>query len=316
MKPDLRVLFLGTPEFAVPPLEKLVQEHWPVVAVYTRPDKSGGRGRSLVASPVKTAALGSGLPVVQPESLKEKTAVKQLAGFKPDVLVVAAYGQILPQAVLDIPQYGCLNIHPSLLPRYRGASPVAAAILAGEEITGVTFMLMDRGLDTGPILMQEKMALSPQDTTGSLSVKLSHLAAKLLPGALQRWTAGEITPRPQTETGATYSAAIKKEEGEIDWQLPAGDIWRRVRAFQPWPGAYTSWDGRRLEIIEAVALPGQGEGRAGEVVALGREGAAFGVGTGHGILGVIRVQLQGKRAMPAADFLRGQRRLIGAVLPD
>jgi methionyl-tRNA formyltransferase len=254
--------------------------------------------------------------VVQPESLKGEAAAGQLAGFKPDLLVVAAYGQILPQAVLDIPQYGCLNIHPSLLPRYRGASPVAAAILAGEETTGVTFMLMDSGLDTGPILVQEKMTISPQDTTGSLSVKLSHLSARLLPGVLQRWAAGEITPRPQTETGATYSATIKKEDGEIDWQLPAEDIWRRVRAFQPWPGAYTNWDGRRLEIIEAVALPGQGEGRAGEVVALGREGAAFGVSTGHGLLGVIKVQLQGKRAMPAADFLRGQRRFIGAVLPN
>jgi methionyl-tRNA formyltransferase len=316
MKPDLRVLFLGTPEFAVPPLEELVQEHWSVVAVYTRPDKPGGRGRSLVMSPVKMAALGSGLPVVQPESLKGKAAVEQLAGFKPDVLVVAAFGQILPQAVLDIPQHGCLNIHPSLLPRYRGASPVAAAILGGEETTGVTFMLMDSGLDTGPILAQEKMTISPQDTTGSLSVKLSHLAAQLLPDVLHRWTEGEIIPRPQTETGATYSATIKKEDGAIDWQLPAGDIWQRVRAFQPWPGAYTSWDGRRLEIIEAVALPGQGKGRAGEVAALGREGAAFGVSTGHGILGVITLQLQGKRAMPAADFLRGQRRFIGAVLPN
>jgi len=316
MKPDLRVLFLGTPEFAVPPLEKLVQEHWPVVAVYTQPDKPGGRGRSLIISPVKMAALGSGLPVVQPDSLKEKAAVEQLAGFRPDVLVVAAFGQILPRAVLDIPQYGCLNIHPSLLPKYRGASPVAAAIVGGEETTGVTFMLMDSGLDTGPILAQEKMTISPQDTTGSLSVKLSHLAAQMLPGVLHRWTEGEIKTRPQTETEATYSATMKKEEGEIDWQLPADDIWRRVRAFQPWPGAYTSWDGRRLEIIEAIALPAEGKHREGEVVALSREGAAFGVSTGHGILGVIKVQLQGKRVMPATDFLRGQRRLTGAVLPN
>ncbi|MBU2536123.1 MAG: methionyl-tRNA formyltransferase [Chloroflexi bacterium] len=315
MRPELRVLFMGTPEFAIPPLEKLVHEHCRVVAVYTQPDKPGGRGRSLLISPVKMAALSMDLPVVQPASLKEKAAVGRLAGFQPDVIIVAAFGQILPQTVLNIPRYGCLNIHPSRLPRYRGASPVAAAILAGDEVTGVTIMLLDSGLDTGPLLAQEKMAISSPDTTGSLSIKLSHMAAEMLPRVLSRWTAGEITPRPQNEAEATYSHAIKKEDGEIDWQLPADDIWRRVRAFQPWPGAYTRWAGRRLEIIDAVALSGQGEHKVGEVVAL-REGAAFGVSTGKGILGVIKVQLQGKQAMSAVDFLRGQRRLVGAVLPS
>jgi len=315
MRPELRVIFMGTPEFAVPSLEKLVQEQCAVVAVYTQPDKPGGRGRTSIMSPVKVAALNMGLPVVQPDSFKEKVTVRQLAGFQPDVIVVAAFGQILPQPVLDTPRYGCLNIHPSLLPRYRGASPVAAAILAGDDVTGVTIMLMDRGLDTGPIIAQEKMAISPQDTTGLLSDKISRLAAQMLPGVLQRWTEGEITPQPQNETEATYAATIKKEDGEIDWQLPAVEIWRRVRAFQPWPGAYTSWGGRRLEITEAVAVPRDGGHKVGAGVAMNWEGAAFGVGTGEGILGVIKVQLQGKRAMPAADFLRGQRRLIGAVLP-
>lgn len=314
MRPELRVVFMGTPEFAVPLLEKLVQEHCSVVAVYTRPDKAEGRGRTVKMPPVKTAALGLGLPVVQPESLKERAAVEQLADFQPDVLVVAAFGQILPQAVLDIPGYGCLNIHPSLLPRYRGAAPVAAAILAGDEITGVTIMLMDSGLDTGPIIAQEKMAISSQDTTGTLSAKLSHMAAQMLPAVLLRWTAGEITPQPQNEAEATCCTAIKKEDGEINWQLPSVDIWRRVRAFQPWPGAYTIWGGKRLEIIEASALGGGGEHEVGEVVP-GQGEAAFGVSTGEGILGVIRLQLQGKRAMPAADFLRGQRQLIGAALP-
>ena len=314
----MRVLFMGTPEFAVPPLEKLVHEHCRVVAAYTQPDKPGGRGRSLIMSPVKMAALSMGLPVVQPESLKERAAAEKLAGFQPDVIIVAAFGQILPQTVLDIPRYGCLNIHPSLLPRYRGASPVAAAILAGDEVTGVTIMLLDSGLDTGPLLAQEKMTISSTDTTGSLSIKLSHMAAEMLPDALRRWTAGVITPRPQNEAEVTHSHAIKKEDGEVDWQLPAADIWRRVRAFQPWPGAYTCWDGRRLEIIEAVALPREGKHKhkVGEVVALKREGAAFGISTGEGILGVIKVQLQGKQAMPAVDFLRGQRQLIGAVLPN
>lgn len=310
------MLFMGTPEFAVPPLEKLVQEHCPPVAVYTQPDKPGGRGRSLTMSPVKMAALRLALPVVQPDSLNENETVARLAGFQPEVIVVAAYGQILPRPVLALPRYGCLNIHPSLLPRHRGASPVSAAILAGDADTGISIMLMDSGLDTGPVLAQEKMALSPQDTTGSLSGRLSDMAAQMLPTVLDRWVKGEITPRPQNEAEATYSAAIKKEAGEIDWNLPAVDIERRVRAFQPWPGAYTSRDGKRLEIVEAVALPGEGEHRVGEVVALEQAGAPFGVSTKEGILGVVKVQLQGKRALPAVDFLRGQRQLIGALLPD
>lgn len=306
---------MGTPGFAVPALERLVQEQYSVVAVYTQPDKPEGRGRALKISPVKKAALGLGLPVVQPESLKEREAAEQLALFQPDIIVVAAFGQILPRAVLDMPRHGCLNIHPSLLPRYRGAAPVAAAILAGDEVTGITIMLMDAGLDTGPIIVQEKMAISPQDTTGTLSARLANMAAQMIPGVLSRWTAGEITAQPQKDAEAIYCAAVKKEDGEIDWQLPADNIWRRVRAYQPWPGAYTSWGGRRLEIIEAIARRGGGGKKAGEVVP-GQGEAAFGVSTGDGILGVIKVQLQGKRAMPAADFLRGQRRLIGAVLPD
>jgi methionyl-tRNA formyltransferase len=266
-------------------------------------------------SPVKTAALNYDLPAVQPDDLKERADAEQLALFQPDIIIVVAFGQILPRTVLDMPRYGCLNIHPSLLPRYRGAAPVASAIRAGDEVTGITIMQMDSGLDTGPIIAQEKMAISPQDTTGTLSVKLANMAAQMLPGVLPRWTAGEITPQPQNNAEATYCTAIKKEDGEIDWRLPAGDIWRRVRAYQPWPGAYTSWGSRRLEIIEAVARRGGSGKKAGEVVP-GQGEAAFGVSTGDGMLGVIRVQLQGKRAMPAADFLRGQRQLIGAVLPN
>ena len=305
---------MGTPEFAVPPLQRLVQEHHSVVAVYTQPDKPEGRGRVLRMSPVKAVAQSLNLPVVQPDDLKERAATEQLAHFQPDIIIVAAFGQILPRPVLGMPRYGCLNIHPSRLPRYRGAAPVAAAILAGDEVTGITIMLMDSGLDTGPIIVQEKMTISPEDTTGTLSVRLSHLAARMLPGVLPRWTAGEIKPRPQNDAEATYCTALKKEAGEIDWQLPAADIWRRVRAYQPWPGAYTSWGGRRLEIIEAVARRGGGAKKTGEVVP-GQGESAFGVSTGDGVLGVIRVQLQGKQAMPGAEFLRGQRQLIGAVLP-
>ena len=312
----MRILFMGTPEFAVTPLEHLILNQYQVVAVCTQPDKPAGRGRFLIPSPVKKAALTWKLPVVQPVSLKRAEVVAQLAEFHPEVIVVAAFGQILPQSVLDIPRYGCVNIHPSLLPRFRGASPVASAILAGDEFTGVSLMLMDSGLDTGPVLVREQVSIIPQDTTGSLTVKLSQVAAQLLPEVLVRWTRGEITPQAQKETEATYSVPITKEEGEIDWHLSAVDIWRRVRAFQPWPGCYTRWGGRRLEIIEAVPLPREGSFEVGQVIALNKEGAAFGVNTEEGILGVLKVQLEGRRAMSAVEFVRGQRQLIGTVLPS
>ena len=259
----LRVVFMGTPEFAVACVEHLILNQYQVVAVYTQPDKLAGRGRSLVSSPVKRAAQTWKLPVMQPVSLKGVEVVAQLASFHPDVIVVAAFGQILPRSVLDIPHYGCINVHPSLLPRFRGASPVAAAILAGEELTGVSIMLMDTGLDTGPILARAQIPISGKDTTGSLTAKLSQIAARLLQEVLVCWARGEITPQAQDEAEASYSGSITKEEGEIDWHLPAMDIWRRVRAFHPWPGCYTRWQGRQLKIIEAVPLPGK---RATEVV--------------------------------------------------
>jgi len=313
----LRVIFMGTPEFAISPLEHLIRNQYQVVAVYTQPDKPAGRGRSLVSSPLKRAALAWKLPVVQPVSLKDDEVVAQLAEFHPDVIVVAAFGQILPQSVLDISGCGCINIHPSLLPRFRGASPVAAAILAGDEFTGVSIMLMDRGLDTGPILARAQIPISVQDTTGSLTAKLSLIAAQLLLEVLPRWSRGELTPQPQSEAEATYSGSISKEEGEIDWCLPAVDIWRRVRAFQPWPGCYTRWRGRQLKVIEVVPLPAERALGVGQVVALTsatEPRAAFGVSTGEGVLGVLKVQLGGKRVMSAAEFLRGQRQFIGAIL--
>ena len=314
----MRIIFMGTPEFAVPSLERLVLNKYQVLAVYTQPDKPAGRGRSLVFPPLKGAALNWKLPVVQPISLKSAEIVAQLAEFHPDVIVVAAFGQILPQSVLDIPGCRCINIHPSLLPRFRGASPVVAAILAGDEFTGVSIMLMDRGLDTGPILARAQIPISAQDTTGSLTAKLSLIAAQLLLEALPRWSRGELTPQPQTEAAATYSGSISKGEGEVDWRLPAIDIWRRVRALQPWPGCYTRWQGRQLKIIEAVPLPAVRTLELGQVVALTsatEAKAAFGVSTGEGIFGVLKVQLEGKRAMSAAEFLRGQRQFIGVILP-
>ncbi|MFC1908222.1 methionyl-tRNA formyltransferase, partial [Chloroflexota bacterium] len=268
--------------------------------------------------PLKRAAVAWKLPVEQPVSLKSAEVLAQLAGFQPDVIVVAAFGQILPRSVLDIPGCRCINIHPSLLPRFRGASPVTAAILAGDEFTGVSIMLMDRGLDTGSVLARAQIPILAQDTTGSLTAKLSLIAAQLLQEILPRWVRGELTPQSQNEAEATYSDSISKEEGEIDWSLSAIDIWRRVRAFQPWPWCYTRWQGRQLKIIETVPLPTTGTLGAGQVVALTpatESKAAFGVTTGEGILGVLKVQLEGKRAMSAPEFLRGQRQFIGAILP-
>ena len=315
----LRIVFMGTPEFALPPLEHLNLNQYQVVAVYTQPDRPAGRGRPLVSPPLKRAAQAWGLPVEQPNSLKRAEVVAQLAEFAPDMIVVAAFGQILQQSVLDMPKYGCINIHPSLLPRFRGASPVAAAILAGDEFTGVSIMLMDQGLDTGPILARAQISISAEDTTGSLSDKLSQVAARLLQEVLVRWLRGEITPQPQDEAKASYCGAITREEGEIDWHRPAVDIWRRVRAFQPWPGCYTKWRGKQLKIMEAVPLPEKRAAGVGRVVVLSptaeRSGVAFGIGSGDGVLGVRQVQLEGKRAMSAAEFVRGQWQFIGATLP-
>ncbi len=309
----MRIVFMGTPEFAVPSLERLILNQYQVVTVYTQPDRPAGRGRTMVSPPMKEVALRLGLPVLQPVNLKSVEEVSRLAELKPDVIVVAAFAQILPKAVLDIPAYGCINIHPSLLPRHRGASPVVAAILAGDEFTGVSIMLLEAGMDTGPVLSRAAISVTPWDNTGSLTGKMSLIAASLLQETLIGWLRHEIVPQPQNDAEATYFARVTKVEGEIDWSLPAVEIWRRVRAFNPWPGSYTRWRGRQLKIIEVVPVTGESE--AGRVLALPGPEAMPGVGTGDGILGLLRVQLEGKREMSAADFLMGQRDFIGAILP-
>ena len=315
----MRVVFMGSPEFAVLPLEHLILNGYHIPAVYTQPDRPAGRGCGLSPSPVKRAAERLSLSVVQPDSLQKMEVVSELASFQPDVIVVAAFGQILPRSVLDVPRCGCINLHPSLLPRFRGASPVASAILAGEEFTGVSIMLMDEGLDTGPVLARAQIPISGWDTTGSLTAKLSRLSAQLLLSVLPPWVRGKLSPQPQEESRVSYCRPISKKDGEIDWRLSAVDIWRRVRAFHPWPGCYTSWRGRQLRIIEAVPVYEGSGTAAGRVVALMPTGGtgkpAFGVGTGEAVLGVLRVQLEGRRAMSAADFLKGQRELVGAQLP-
>jgi methionyl-tRNA formyltransferase len=306
---------MGTPEFAVPSLAALLRSSYQVVAAYTQPDKKAGRGQSVAFSPVKQLALSQGLEVVQPDSLKVAGTVEKLASFAPDLMVVAAFGQILPPEILALPKFGCLNVHPSLLPRYRGASPIATAILQGDEITGVTIMLLDVGLDSGPILSQREVSISADDTTGSLAVKLAQAGAQLLMETLPLWIDVRIQAQPQEESRASYSKVITKGDGEMDWRLPALDLWRRVRAFDPWPGCYAWWRGKRLKLGKVVPLYGEKSGEPGKVIALSPPApATVGVETGDGVLGLLRVQLEGKHEMSAEEFVRGQREFIGSNL--
>ena len=310
----MRIVFMGTPEFAVPSLEGLISNGYEVVAVYTQPDKAAGRGRVIEESPVKKAALRHGLKVLQPVNLKSAETKTQLADLKPNAIVVAAFGQILPQSVLEIPPFGCINIHPSLLPKYRGVAPVPAAILNGDEWTGVSIMLLDKGVDTGPVLTNVHVPVLPQDTAGSLLEKLSHSGAQLLVDTLPGWFRKEIKPQPQNSADASYTKMLTKEAGEIDWKLPAVAIWRRVRAYQPWPGCYTRWQEKQLKIIEAEPLAAVENSPPGTVVSVKDSPSAFGVITGDGILGVIKVQLEGKKIVTAKEFLNGQRHILGAML--
>jgi methionyl-tRNA formyltransferase len=313
----VKVVFMGTPRIAVLALEHLVANGYNVVAAYTQPDKPAGRGRTLTVSAVKQAALSLGIPVMQPPNFKSEEDITRMKEFSPDVIVVCAYGQILTQAVLDIPPRQCINIHYSLLPKHRGASPVAAAILAGDEFTGVSIQLVRRKLDTGPLLISGVVAISPNDNTGSLMEKLSPVGAGLLLEGMSGWLRGTITPREQDENGATYFAQIEKSAGEIDWNLTATDIWRRIRAYNPWPGCFTRWKGQTLNIIEGLAvISGENIAEPGQVVALAGTKGGVGLGTGKGLIIVRRVKLAGKREMAAAEFIRGQRDFIGATLPN
>jgi len=312
----LRIVFMGSPQHAVPTLEALVLNRYNVVAVYTQPDRPAGRGRALVQPPVKEAALKMGLAVVQVNDLRPAGALEELREFKPDIIVICAFGQILPQSVLDIPPKQCLNVHFSLLPRHRGASPVAAAILAADAFTGVSVQLVRKKLDTGPVLAAAAVPIFASDNTGSLTEKLAVIGAHLLNEVLVGWQRGKIKPRPQREADASYFPQVKKADGEIDWSLPAVEIWRRVRAFYPWPGCYTYWRGKMLKIIEAVPVRTEELAKIGEIIALPGPNGIIGIGTGGGVLGIINVQMAGKKVMSAAEFLRGQRDFIGSVLPN
>jgi len=250
MREQIKIVFMGSPDFALPSLKALAGRYF-LVGIVTQPDRTAGRGRDLKSPPVKHLALELGLPCIQPEKLREPDVVKQLHDWSPDLIVVAAYGQILRQEVLNLPRYGCINVHASLLPRWRGAAPVNAAILHGDEQTGITIMKMDAGLDTGPILSQRAIAIASDDTTGSLLEKLSSLGSDLLLETLPAYLSGKITPHPQPAEGATFAPLLKKTDARLDFNLPAEVLARQVRAYHPWPGAYMEWRDAPLKVNKA-----------------------------------------------------------------
>ncbi|OGN89681.1 MAG: methionyl-tRNA formyltransferase [Chloroflexi bacterium RBG_13_46_14] len=306
---------MGTPWFAVPTLEYLLLNGYEIAAVYTQPDRESGRGRSVIASPVKRKAIEYGLPVEQPDNFKEGTTVDRLAAYKPDYILIYSYGQILPQTVIDIPSRDCLAIHPSLLPRHRGAAPVVSAILSGDEFTGTTLIRVALKVDSGDILGQVQVPVTDYDTTEILTGKLSLVSAQMVLDVLPRLVKNEVIPRQQGASLANYFGQLSKQDGEIDWKMPAVDIWRRVRAYNPWPGCYTKWNGKQLKILKAKPSPFQENTPPGRVVTL-PDKHLLGISTGDGILAVSEVQLEGKKGMSARDFIQGQRNIIGAVLPS
>jgi methionyl-tRNA formyltransferase len=333
----LRIVFMGTPAFALPSLDALLAAGYDVVGVVTQPDRPVGRRPEPQPPPVKRRALERGLPVAQPARLREPAARAQLIAWQPDLIVVVAFGQLLPPDVLRLPRLGCLNVHASLLPAFRGAAPIPAAILAGLATTGVTIMLMDEGLDTGPVLAQAAEPIRPDDTTPTLAERLSHVGARLLGETIPAWARGEITPRPQDDTQATYAPQLRREHGEVNWHRPAVELERAWRAYQPWPGLYTWW--RRgaaaptlLKLLTVRAAPeavsAHPPGRVflltpgGSAAARptpsgaagGAQGAALAVATGAGALLLDRVQMAGGRPLDAAAFLRGHPDLVGATL--
>ena len=301
---------MGTPDFAVPVLGRLMDAGHDVAAVYSQPDRPAGRGRKLVPTPTKRFAEERGIEVRQPKSQRSEAECAGLASLSPEAIVVAAYGLFLPPEALGIPPHGCLNIHPSLLPRYRGPSPVVSAILNGEEETGVTIMKLDEGMDSGPLLAQARLPIAERETGPDLTRRLFDLGADLLVQNLPGWSSGSIQASPQVESQATFTTLVKKEDGEIDWTHDAERIARMVRAYQPWPGTFTHWDGKLLKILDAKWVDGATS--PGHVVGL--DGSGIGIGTGDGLLAVDKLQIQDKRPSDAQDFVRGYPAFVGSAL--
>lgn len=310
---------MGTPTAAIPVLASLLAAGHQVAAVYTRPDSPTGRGQALTPPPVKRFAKERGLMVVQPESLRRRSVQQGLGGLAPEAIVVAAYGRILPPEVLAIPPKGVLNVHPSLLPKYRGPSPVATAILEGCESTGVTVMLLDEGMDTGPVLAQREAAIGPEEPAGELTERLFRLGAELLVEVLPGWGRGEVVPTPQDDSHATVTRLYTKEDGLLDWGKPAVYLARMLRAFDPWPGCFTRWEGKVLKALRGAAVdaPAPAGAAPGLVAALPMAGKPVPcVVCAQGLLRLDRVQLEGKRSQSGEELLRGYPGFAGTVLPS
>ena len=312
----MRLVFMGTPSFAIPVLAGLTSvDGWEVVGVYTAPDRPAGRGRKDQSSPVKEFALEHELPVHQPTSLRSAGAQAELAALQPDAIIVAAYGKLLPPPVLELPPLGCLNLHPSLLPRHRGPSPVATAILEGDRVTGVTLMLLNEGMDTGPLIARKEFPLAGDETAPGLTETLFGLGGELLQENLPRWQSGELNASPQDDSLATVTRKLERADGLADWTLNAETLERRARAFTPWPGLFTEWNGRGVKLVEVTVLPGGSGGEdVGVVVETDDSIAPAAVVTAQGLLGLKTVQLEGRRAVAVSDFLRGAPGFIGARL--
>ncbi len=305
----LRIVFAGTPAFAVPCLRAAARYH-EVVAVYTQPDRPAGRGRALTASPVKLEALQRGIEVLQPETLKKQVSRDALRALAPDLMIVVAYGLILPKSILDIPKYGCWNVHASMLPRWRGAAPIQRAIEAGDAETGVCLMQMEKGLDTGPVLLSQSLAIGEHDTGGQLHDGLSALGAQVLSDGLGLLRAGIVpVARPQPEDGATYAQKLDKHEAKLDWSQPATTLTNKVRAFNPWPVAEAELAGERVRIHGAVALAVAHGTTPGTVLAAGRDG--IDIACGDGALRIRALQREGGKTITAADYLNARRDLPG-----
>ena len=304
---------MGASDFGIPAFEALVAHpEYDVVGLVTQPDRPAGRGRKVSASPIKEMAVSSGVPVLQPRRLRDPEAIAEVTALDADVLAVAAYGQWIPPQVFDAPPHKTLNIHPSLLPRHRGAAPAMSAILSGDEESGITVIQVTEAMDAGDILAQVRLAITPEDTTGTLMAKLARLGAQTLVSTLPRWLNGEIQPMPQDHSQATWFPRVQKAQGQINWAKPAEQIWREVRAYNPWPSAYTFHQGQRLVIHQARPLIAwAGSAEPGQVMLLGRHLA---VATGNGALLPQVVQSAGKRAMTAEEFVRGQRNIAGEML--
>ena len=305
------IVFFGTPDFAVPALNVLLEGPDRVVTVVTQPDRGKGRGQRVIPSPVKKVALAHGLPSHQPDRVKDPSFQEEVKKLQPDLFVVVAYGQILPKSLLDVPKRGAINVHASLLPKYRGAAPISWALLKGEKVTGITTMMMDAGMDTGDILLQSEIPIGEGETFETLHDRLAELGAQLLKETIAGLKSEKITPVSQDHSGATYAPLIKKEDGRIDWSKDAEEIDRQVRAFNPWPGAYTQWEDRLLKVFGGEAQKGALQGENGSVNWVGTD--VLEVKTGKGCYRIREVQLEGGKRLSARDFLQGHRVQVGTV---